>query len=344
MGGKAGLMKALVTGGGGFLGGAILRGLLRDAHQVRSFSRGSYPSLEKLGVEVLQGDLAEVAEVQKACRDCDVIFHVAAKAGIWGKSSDFQQANVTGTHNVIAACRREGVSQLVYTSSPSVIFNGQDMEGLDERVPYPKHYNAAYPQSKAAAEQLVLKANDETLATVALRPHLVWGPGDTHLIPGIVARGRTGNLRKIGTTPKLMDFTYVDDAAAAHLLAADRLFPGASISGRAFFISQGSPMPLWDFIDHVLEAADLPAITSTVSPSLAYAAGWIFEGLYRVFPFQGEPPITRFLAEELATAHWFDISAARRELGYRPQMTMEAGFRRLREWLHQQETDKNTHH
>lgn len=333
MGREAGLMKALVTGGGGFLGGAILRGLLRDGHQVRSFSRGSYPSLEKLGVEVLQGDLVAEAEVQQACRDCDVVFHVAAKTGIWGKLSDYQQANVKGTQNVIAACRRQGVSRLVYTSSPSVIFDGEDMEGVDERIPYPKHYKAAYPQTKAAAEQLVLKANGETLATVALRPHLVWGPGDTHLIPGIVARGRTGRLRKIGSTRKLVDFTYVDDAAGAHLLAADRLSLGSPISGRTFFVSQGSPMPLWDFIGRVLEAADLPAITSTVSPALAYAAGWLLEGVYRLLPLPGEPPMTRLLAEELATAHWFDIGAARRELGYQPQMSMEEGFRRLREWL-----------
>ena len=326
-------MKVLVTGGGGFLGGAIVRGLLREGHQVRSFARGAYPALEELGVEVVQGDLAEAEKVQEACCDCQVVFHVAAKAGIWGKYREFYQVNVKGTENVIAACRREGISRLVYTSSPGVIFAGQDMEGVDERVPYPERYKAAYPQTKAVAEQLVLRANDEAFSTVALRPHLIWGPGDTHLIPGILSRGRTGRLRKIGNTPKLVDFTYVDDAAAAHLLAAERLSPGSPISGKAFFISQGRPMPLWDFIGRVLEAADLPAISGRVSPSLAYAAGGLLEGLYRLLPLKGEPAITRFLAEELATAHWFDISAARRELGYEPQVSMEEGFSRLREWL-----------
>ena len=332
-------MKALVTGGGGFLGGAIVKGLLEGGHQVRSYSRGVYPTLEKLGVEALQGDLAEATRVQEACRECDVVFHVAAKAGVWGNYKDYHQANVAGTRNVIEACRQQGISRLVYTSSPSVIFDGKDMEGVDERVPYPKRYRAAYPQTKAVAERLVLEANDATLGTVALRPHLIWGPGDTHLIPGIVARGRTGRLRRIGSVPKLMDFTYIKDAAAAHLLAADRLSPGSPASGKAFFISQGQPISLWDFMDRVLEAAGLPAVTGHVSPSLAYAAGWLLEGLHRLLPLKGEPPITRFLAEELATAHWFDISAARRDLGYEPRVSMGEGFRRVREWLQHPGTD-----
>lgn len=327
-------MKALVTGGGGFLGGAIVRELLRDGYQVRSFSRGSYASLEDLGVEVLQADLVDVERVREACCDCDIVFHVAAKTGIWGRYSDYYEVNVRGTENVISACRQEGVTRLVYTSSPSVIFDGGDMEGVDERTPYPKHYTAAYPRTKAIAEQLVVKANDKTLATVALRPHLVWGPGDNHLIPGIVARAQAGKLRKIGRDPKCVDLTYVDDAALAHLAAAKRLFPESSISGKTFFISQGSPIPLWNFIDRVLEIAELPKITGTVSPLTAYIAGWICEGVYRVFPLRGEPPITRFLAQELASAHWFDISAAKRELGYQPKTSMEEGLRCLREWIH----------
>ncbi len=331
-------MKALVTGGGGFLGGAIVKGLLECGHQVRSFSRGAYPSLEKLGVETLQGDLVEPARVREACLGCDVVFHVAAKAGIWGSYRDYHQANVAGTQNVIEACRQAGISRLVFTSSPSVIFDGKDMEGVDERVPYPRRYRAAYPQTKAAAERLVLEANDTILGTVALRPHLIWGPGDTHLIPGIMARGRTGRVRRIGRVPKLVDFTYVKDAATAHLLAADRLSPGSPVSGKAFFISQGQPISSWDFMDRVLKAAGLPAITGHVPPSLAYAAGWIAEGLYRLLPLKGEPPITRFLAEELATAHWFDISAARRDLGYDPQVSMEEGFRRVHEWLQEELT------
>lgn len=326
-------MRALVTGGGGFLGGAIVHQLFEEGYTVRSFSRGSYPLLQTLGVQTVQGDLAEAEAVQAACQDCQVVFHVAAKAGIWGNEDTYYRANVTGTNNIIAACRALGISRLVYTSTPSVVFDGQNLEGVDERVPYAQHYKAAYPATKATAERMILAANDERLATLALRPHLIWGPGDTHLIPGILARGRAGRLRRIGKASNLVDFTYVENAAQAHLLAAARLSPGSPIAGRAFFISQDEPVPLWDFINRILEAAELPAVTRTISPRLAYATGWLCEVLYGRLGLKGEPPMTRFLAEELATSHWFDISAARQELGYQPKISVEEGLKRLTAWL-----------
>jgi nucleoside-diphosphate-sugar epimerase len=326
-------MKALVTGGGGFLGGVIVGQLLKQGYAVRSFSRGSYPSLEALGVEISRGDLAEAEAVQEACRGCEIVFHVAAKAGIWGNGDDYYRANVTGTKNVITACRTSGISRLVYTSTPSVVFDGENLEGVNESIPYAENYKAAYPATKATAERMILAANDDGLATVALRPHLIWGPGDTHLVPGILARGRAGRLRRIGKTTHLVDFTYVDNAAQAHLLAAARLSPGSGIAGRAFFISQDEPVPLWDFIDRILEAADLPAVSRIISPRLAYAAGWLCEVFYGRLRLKGEPPMTRFLAEELATSHWFDISAARQDLGYQPQVSVEEGLQRLKSWL-----------
>ena len=284
-------MKALVTGGGGFLGGVIVRQLLEEGYAVRSFSRGSYPELEALGVEISRGDLAEAEAVQKACQDCEIVFHVAAKAGIWGNEDDYYRANVTGTANIIAACRALGISRLVYTSTPSVVFDGRNLEGVDESVPYAQDYKAAYPATKATAERMILAANDERLATVALRPHLIWGPGDTHLVPGILARGRVGRLRKIGKTAHRVDFTYVDNAAQAHLLAAAHLSPGSPIGGRVFFISQDEPVPLWDFIDRILEAAELPAVSKTVSPRLAYTAGWLCEVLYGRLRLRASPPL-----------------------------------------------------
>jgi len=323
-------MKALVTGGGGFLGGAIVRQLLARGDRVRSISRGDYPALRALGVELVRADLTERAAVWQAIKGCDVVFHVAARAGIWGRFDDFYAANVTGTQHILTGCLSKGVRRLVYTSSPSVVFAGQDMEGVDESMPYPPHFHAYYPQTKAAAEQLVRSANSAALATVSLRPHLIWGPGDHHLVPRIIARAKAGRLRRLGPHNKLIDTVYVDNAAAAHLLAADRLAPGAPIAGQVYFISQGEPVPLWDLVNRILAAAGLPPVTKAVPVGVAHAAGWLCETVYGLLRIQAEPPMTRFLASELSTAHWFNITAARRDLGYEPTVSLEEGLRRLR--------------
>ena len=326
-------MNALVTGGGGFLGGSIVRLLLARGDRVRSLSRQRYPALDALGVEQVQGDLGDLAPVEAACQGCEVVFHVAAKAGVAGRYADYHRANVVGTQNVLAACRKHGVRKLVFTSSPSVVFDGRDMEGVDESVPYPAHYHAAYPATKALAERLVLAANGPDLATVALRPHLIWGPGDNHLVPRILARGAAGKLRKIGRRDTKIDSVYIDNAAAAHLLACDRLAPGSPPAGRAYFISNGEPMPTWELVDRILAAGGLPPVTRGVPLWLAVAAGWVMEKSYAIFRPDAEPPMTPFLARELATSHWFDLSAARRDLGYDPKVSIAEGLVRLRESL-----------
>jgi nucleoside-diphosphate-sugar epimerase len=328
-------MRVLVTGGGGFLGGAIVRRLVERGDQVRSLSRGDYPRLKSLGVEQFQADLTDSESLARAVEGCDVVFHVAAKAGIWGPYAEYHRVNVTGTENVLDACRRAGVRRLVYTSSPSVVFNGHDMEGADESAPYPAHYHAAYPETKAKAEQLVLQANGPELATVAIRPHLIWGPGDNNLIPRLVARARSGRLRQIGKQAKLVDTVYIDNAADAHFLAADRLTPTAACAGKAYFIAQGEPLPLWDLINRILDAAGLPPVSRRIPATVAYAAGALCEGIWTVLGKQTEPPMTRFLARELSTAHWFNLEAARRDLGYRPSVSVDEGLRRLRESFQQ---------
>jgi len=330
VGKQAGFMRTLVTGGGGFLGRAIIEQLLARGDHVRSFARGSYPDLSVRGVEVVQGDVANADAVLRAVRGVEVVFHVAAKAGLWGRAVDFFNANVLGTDNVIRACQQAGIARLVYTSSPSVVFDGRDMEGVDESVPYAPTYHAHYPRTKALAEQRLLAANSSALATIALRPHLLWGPHDTQLTKSILARGRSGTLVRIGSRDPLVDFTYVDNAALAHLLAADKLTLGARVSGKPFFVSQGEPVPLWTFVDRLLAAGSLPPVQRTISPRVAYGAGALLELAYRVLPLKGEPRLTRFLVEELCTAHWFNIGAARRELGYAPIVSIEEGLRRLR--------------
>jgi len=326
-------MNAMVTGGGGFLGGAIVRMLVESGYKVRSFSRGEYPILRHLGVEQIRGKLEDQEAVVKAARGCELVFHVAAKAGICGSYHDFYQTNVVGTGNVLAACQKNGISRLVYTSSPSVVFDGSDVEGGNESLPYPAGYEAHYPQTKAMAERLLLKANSPELAVVALRPHLIWGPGDNNLVPRILAKGRTGKLRRIGNRPCVVDTVYVDNAARAHLLAADKLFPGSVVSGKSYFISNNEPLPLWEMVNRILAAADIPPVSRSISPELAYAVGCICEVLWRVLPLSGEPPMTRFVAHELTAAHWFDTSAARSDFGYDPEISISEGLLRLRHSL-----------
>lgn len=326
----------LVTGGRGFLGGAIVRMLLEQGKSVRSLARHYCGQLEANGVEQFIGDLSDPALVDRAVDGCELVYHVAAKAGVWGDYRDFYDTNVIGTRNIITACRQQGVTRLVYTSSPSVVFDGTDMEGVNESVPYPHHFHASYPQTKAQAEQLVLAANGDQLATVTLRPHLIWGPGDNHLVPRILERGRSGQLRRIGKGDNLIDAVYIDNAATAHLQAAQQLTVGSQVAGKVYFIANNEPIPLWNLVNQILAAGGLPPVTRSVSPRLAYLAGAVLETIYKHLRLTGEPRMTRFVARELATAHWFDLSAAQRDFGYQPQISIKEGMERLRQWLQQE--------
>ncbi len=327
------MSKVLVTGGGGFLGSAIVRGLVKRGDAVRSFSRGFYPELERLGVEQVQGDISEPDAVERACTGVDIVFHTAAKPGVWGDYQCYYQTNVLGTENILAGCQKAGVDRLIHTSSPSVIFDGKDMEGVDASVPYPETFHAHYPKTKALAEMRVRKAAEAGLPAIILRPHLIWGPGDNHLVPRILAKGKNGRLARVGDGKNLVDTIYIDNAADAHLLAADALARNPDLSGSIYFISQDEPIPLWEMVDRILEAGGLPKVKKRVSAKTAYRLGAFFEGLYKSFHIDSEPPMTRFVAGELATAHWFDIEAARTDLGYHPKISAQEGFRRLALWL-----------
>ena len=331
MGRGANAVKILVTGGGGFLGGAIVRRLIEHGYSVRTLARGDYPVLRDLGAETMRGDIANYSAVETAVRGCGAVVHTAAKAGAWGPYLEYYDANVLGTQNVINACKRNGVQKLVYTSTPSVAFADVDQEGATEAAPYPEKFLAAYPRTKAIAEQLMLAANSEKLATVALRPHLIWGPGDTQLGPRIIGRARAGRLRIVGTGRQLVDATYVDNAAHAHVLAMDRLAPGAACAGKAYYITNGEPWPIADIMNGILEATGVPPVTKRISPGLAYAAGMTLEAMYTVLRKKTEPPMTRFVARQLGTAHWYDISAAQRDLGYAPVVSMREGLERLKQ-------------
>jgi nucleoside-diphosphate-sugar epimerase len=323
-------MHALVTGAGGFLGQYLARQLVARGDKVRALSRGNYPFLTELGVESVQGDIQDASAVERACQGVDAVFHVAAIAGIWGKWRTYYGINVLGTRNVIAACRKNSVPRLIYTSSPSVTFAASDQCGIDESAPYPKRWLAHYPHTKALAEQKVLAANSEELLTCALRPHLIWGPGDQHLIPRLLARARAGQLRRVGAGKNVMDAVYVENAAAAHLLAADKLDLGSPVCGKPYFITNGEPVNCWDWINEILSLAGVPRVTQSISYRAAYAAGAVLESIWTLTGRTDEPRMTRFLAAQLATSHYFNITAACRDLGYEPRIEMAEGMQRLR--------------
>ncbi len=325
------MKNILITGGGGFLGKAVVRQLLQKGHRVISFSRKAHPELKKMGVHQIQGDITDLSAVGQAAENIDVIFHTAAKAGVWGDFEEYFNINVTGTRNIVSACRSCRVSLLIHTSSPSVVFDGRNMEGVDESVPYPTHYHTPYPETKAMAEKEVVAASKNGLKTVILRPHLIWGPEDPHLVPRIIARSRS--LRRVGDGCNTVDTIYVDNAAHAHVRAMEALEKKPSISGRIYFISDDAPIALWTMIDKILAAGGKTPVKRSISPGTAYRIGAVLEWIHRTFKLSNEPKMTRFVAKELATSHWFDITAAKRDLEYTADISMDEGFIRLKTWL-----------
>ena len=323
-------MRALVTGGAGFLGRAIVDALLAEGHAVTTLSRGAYPELVALGVRHVQADLADARAMRDAFREVECVFHVAAKAGVWGPRAEYERANVLATRNVIAACEQHKVPRLVFTSSPSVVFDGRDHLDASNDLPYPARYLAHYPRTKAAAEQLVLEANGRwNLATCALRPHLIFGARDPHLVPRVIARARAGRLAIVGDGDNLVSMTHVETAAAAHLDAARTLTPGAPHAGRAYFVNQREPVRLWDWIGEVLDAAGVARPTRRVGEGAAYAAGATLELAWGLLRLSGEPPMTRFVARQLARSHTYATAPAERDFGFRERLDMAEATGRL---------------
>ncbi len=328
-------MRSIVTGGGGFVGAALCRRLRALGHDVTALGRRDYPALAADGIRTVVHDLSASdapAALARHFSGMECVFHTAAHVTMWGRLESFVEGNVTATDNVIAACRAAEVPRLVFTSSPSVVAAAHDLRGVDESQPYPSRYSAFYPQTKAAAERAVLAAHGDRLRTASLRPHLIFGPGDTNLVPTILKRARAGRLVQVGQGRNLVDLTFIDDCVAAHILAAAALGERPSAGGRPFFISQGSPVPLWEWIGRVLAIHGLPPVRRKIPLGVALAAATAAEAAWRVCGLQSDPPLTRFLVEEMATDHYFDISAARRELGYEPSCSVWEATERLASW------------
>ena len=334
----------LVTGGTGFLGRHLVESLLAAGRRVAVLGRTSAVGLEARGVRFIRASLDDAPAVTRACAGVETVFHVAAKVGVWGRYEDYFRTNVLGTRAILDGCRVHGVKRLVYTSTPSVVYNGRDLAGADESLPFTTRCPSPYPLTKAMAEREVLAANSPSLRTIALRPHLVWGVGDPHLIPRVLTRARAGRLRIIGAGTNRVDMVHVTNAVDAHLLAeaalqgllpakchpmGDRNSGLVGAAGHAYFITNDQPILLWEWINDLLRALGEPPITRRIPLGTALAVGAACETLWRLLPVKTEPPLTRFVAAELARDHWFDSGAARRDLGYFPRVTMAAGTAEL---------------
>lgn len=323
------MKKVLVTGGGGFVGSHIVKQLRAMGISCVVLGRNVYPEIEAMGAQCVQGDITDASSVQAILQGVDTVFHVAALAGIWGKWEDYHRINVLGTKNVLAASRSNGIRNFIYTSTPSVVFNGDDIINGDEGLPYGNKILCHYAKSKIMAEKLVLESNNNKMRSCSMRPHLIWGPGDPHLIPRLLERGRNKELKKVGNCKNIVDISYVDNVATAHILAAQNLENTSTAAGKAYFISQGEPVNLWDWIDELFLRFQVPVIEKSVPFALAYTAGAILETAHRIFAPGKEPKMTRFLAEQLAKSHCFSIKNAERDLGYIPLISTEEGMNRL---------------
>ncbi|MCW3171099.1 2-alkyl-3-oxoalkanoate reductase [Shewanella subflava] len=325
--------KVFVTGAGGFLGFAICKRLIAAGISVVGFARGDYPKLTQMGVQLIQGDIANVEQVTAAMQGCDLVFHVASKAGVWGSKQSYFSPNVDGADNIIKACQRLAIHYLIYTSTPSVTFAGEDENGINEQAPYAGQYLNYYGESKAIAEQNMLAANSPSLKTTALRPHLIWGPNDPHLVPRVITRAKAGRLKLLGKQDKLVDTIYVDNAAYAHILAAVDLTSAAKSAGKAYFLSNDQPITMAQMLNKILACVDLPPVTKRVPAGLAYAVGALLESIYLALNKSQEPIMTKFVAKQLSTSHYFDISAAKQDLGYQPLVSIDEGMLRLKQSL-----------
>ncbi len=322
-------MKILVTGGGGFLGKHIAMRLDQLGHEVTILGRQKYPFFTE-NINCIQADLRNKKEIMDSCQNIDAVFHSGALTGIWGTNNEFYETNVKGTENILEACLQNKVSKLVYTSSPSVVFNQKDLINADETVPYAKRFLCEYPKTKAIAEQLVLNANGKNdLVTVALRPHLIWGPEDPHLIPRIIDRAKKNKLIQVGEGKNLVDIIYIDNAVEGHIQAFNALNSKSQIAGESYFISDGKPVNLWEWIKILLKYLGLPPVQKKISFKLGYNLGWLLEKFYGIFRIQSEPRMTRFLASQLAHSHYFNINKAKKDFSYKPLVSNEEGMKRV---------------
>jgi len=325
-------VKVLISGASSLIGIGLARALTVRGDEVRCLQRRGVEALRTSGVEQVAGDVRDAAAVAEATIGCDAVVHLAAKVGVVGEWEQYRSINVDGTANVLAAARAGRVRRFVHVSSPSVAHGGEPIVGGGADAPVLGRRNAWYPESKAQAELLALAGSDDELGVVAIRPHLVWGPGDTQLVGRIVERAKAGRLALVGGGRALVDTSYIDNAVDALVAALDAVRPGAVCSGRAYVIANGEPRPIGELVGGICRAAGVAFEPRDVPLRVALTVGSIIERIWPRLDRDDEPPLTRFVAEQLGTAHWFDPRPARDDLGWTPLVGIDAGLDRLAEW------------
>lgn len=331
-------MKALVTGGGGFLGRRIVELLLDRGDEVGILARGHYPEVEALGATGHQVDLRDRDGVREAVEGYDVVFHVAAKAGMWGELDEFWSINVEGTRHLLDAMEEHGVERMIYTSTPSVVGYDHDIANGEQDLPYADEPGSPYAETKAEAEKMVLASNSRHLATVALRPHLIFGPRDDNLFPKVLERARAGRLPIIGDGQSTIDLTYIDNAAWAHLDAERALTDHeAPCAGKPYFISNDQPVKLWGFVNDFVTGLDVPPVTRRLPYGPVRAAAGVMAWAWRTFGLSGEPLLTPFMVDVFVRDHWYDMEPAKDDLGYSIRVPLDEGLERTIAWFREQE-------
>lgn len=324
-------MRILVTGAGGFLGFHIAKLLKSKGHEVFNFSRTHHKKLDAINVTTITGDLRNLNDVESALKNIDAIFHVAALAGIWGSYDEYYSINFLGTKNLVESAKKNNIKKFVYTSTPSVVFADKDIIGANETLSYPETFYTHYAHTKCMAEKLVLSSHGENFKTCALRPHLIWGPGDPHILPRLRKKSFERKLKIVGSGDNFVDVIYVENAAHAHVQAFLALDEKAEVSGQAYFIGQEGPVNLWWFINELLKASDAPIAKHRIPYWFTYLIGGLFEKIYHFFKISGEPPMTRFVAMQLAKSHYFSHEKAKKDFNYQPLVTIDEGLTKIRE-------------
>lgn len=329
-------MKIIITGGRGFVGKALSQKFINSNHSIHTIGRSSHFTKSDFPENCQHHycDLANDPIPEAIFKGADLIFHIAAKAGVWGKYSDFYSSNVTATRNILSACKKYNIAKLIYTSTPSVVFSGQPIVSGTESLPYGNSRLSAYAETKSIAEREILEANDPgKLKTIALRPHLIWGEGDPHLLPRVINRHKKGKLRIVGEGGNKVDLTHVDNVVHAHFCAMEALLKNSTLGGNAYFIGQNEPVNLWDWLNEIFAMLDLPKLTKKISYQKAYLLGSSLEKIWGILRLRGEPPMTRFVANQLAHDHWFSIESAKKDIGYEPIRDMNDSLNESLTWL-----------